>query len=631
LIGLYTENLAKEGGFNDYSDGTFSHNMEWITYEAISFINETINDEKPFFLYFNPTVPHSSNDVKKAIEDFPCTNTSDPDFDWPDADDFPYIKGMVEDGNCTAYRETILERANQDEDLGKIWVDDAVGALMSALKDLGDDVFDNTIFLFQEDHGMETKGALYENGIRIPQFIHYPNEIKKNTKSEIPVSTIDIAATMMDFAGIDPPYELDGMSWKNVIGNSAKEDYWSNDRCLYFEVAEDRAVRCGCYKYLDIHKEGSDTYARGSSKGLANHLGGMLFDLCDGGDEYITDTNNNREENNITDSDIETELESTLGCYLDNTAPEEPAVYDVCFNQTSIPLPTDAPITCEDNPDYLHNGKDGRDCDWVGLKPGVRCDFNDLEPFYECPVTCNNTECETRSPTLAPTIICLDNPDYLHNGKDGRDCDWIGGRPGVRCDFNDLEPFYECPETCGNTECETRSPTSAPTIICLDNPDYLHNGKDGRDCDWVGGRPGVRCDFNDLEPFYECPVTCNNTECETRSPTSAPTIICLDNPDYLHNGRDGRDCDWVGGRPGVRCNFNDLEPFYECPETCGNTECETRSPTLAPTIICLDNPDYLHNGKDGRDCDWIGGRPGVRCNFNDLEPFDECPVTCGNC
>ena len=39
--GLYIENLAaSEGDFNNFSDGTFSHNMEWITSEAIKIIEE---------------------------------------------------------------------------------------------------------------------------------------------------------------------------------------------------------------------------------------------------------------------------------------------------------------------------------------------------------------------------------------------------------------------------------------------------------------------------------------------------------------------------------------------------------------------------------------------------------------
>jgi len=38
--GLYVENLAAEDDFNNFSDGTFSHNMEWITSEAIKVIEE---------------------------------------------------------------------------------------------------------------------------------------------------------------------------------------------------------------------------------------------------------------------------------------------------------------------------------------------------------------------------------------------------------------------------------------------------------------------------------------------------------------------------------------------------------------------------------------------------------------
>jgi arylsulfatase A-like enzyme len=83
------------------------------------------------------------------------------------------------------------------------------------------------------DHGMETKIALYENGVRIPQFIHYPAKINAGTKFDAPVSTIDIGATMMDFAGIVPSYELDGKSWKDAVGDASQELSWKNNRCLF--------------------------------------------------------------------------------------------------------------------------------------------------------------------------------------------------------------------------------------------------------------------------------------------------------------------------------------------------------------------------------------------------------------
>ena len=86
---------------------------------------------------------------------------------------------MSDDAGCRAYRDTIVSQAESSADLGKILLDDAVGALLEALDEAG--VFEDTIFLFQEDHRMDSNGALYEGGIRIPQFIHYPNGITPGT------------------------------------------------------------------------------------------------------------------------------------------------------------------------------------------------------------------------------------------------------------------------------------------------------------------------------------------------------------------------------------------------------------------------------------------------------------------
>lgn len=149
--GLYIENLAEEY-LNDYSDGTFSHNMEWITYEAIKFIK---NSEEPFFLYFNPTVPHSSNSVTSAIKEFSCRDTADGRLKSD-----PIIEGMTDNKSCEEYRETIFKRGHSEKDYGAIWLDDSVGALLKALEKKGS--LNNTVFLFQGDHGMDAKATLYE-------------------------------------------------------------------------------------------------------------------------------------------------------------------------------------------------------------------------------------------------------------------------------------------------------------------------------------------------------------------------------------------------------------------------------------------------------------------------------------
>ena len=138
-------------------------------------------------------------------------------------------------------------------------------------------------------------------GVRIPQFIHYPNGISSGTTLDVPVSTIDIAATMLDIAGISPTYDIDGKSWKDVINSDEEKTYWGENRCLFFETQKDRAARCGCFKYLDIFAQDSSvstTFDRGTNKLLSTDLTN-LFDLCDGSTEYITDNANNREAANL--------------------------------------------------------------------------------------------------------------------------------------------------------------------------------------------------------------------------------------------------------------------------------------------------------------------------------------------
>ena len=275
-------------------------------------------------MYFNPTVPHHTADVEVAIRDFKCTDVPDLNRVW---DSDPWIKGMSEDAGCEAYRNSILERAEGYDDLGKIWLDDAVGALLHALRDNG--ILDDTIFLFQGDHGMDTKGGLFEGGVRIPEFVHYPNGIKQGTAFDGLVSTVDIAATMMDFAGITPSYELDGKSWKNAIDDPCKEDYWKYERFVFFEFDRDRAVRCGCYKYINSLDPDSAKPVVVNS-GLSYKGGGNFFDLCDGTNEYITDNNNNREEISISVGSNEMELTNALLCHLIATDPNSTPDYTVC-------------------------------------------------------------------------------------------------------------------------------------------------------------------------------------------------------------------------------------------------------------------------------------------------------------
>lgn len=159
------------------------------------------------------------------------------------------------------------------------------------------------------DHGQESKSSLLETGTRIAQFIYFPSAFKDGTTFKGMVSTIDIAATILDFADIEP-YEMDGVSWRGAIGNKQEEERWNENRCLAFEMSLARAARCGCLKYH------MDT--------------GLLYDLCDSDGHYITALSgqDSPEEMPISQESKAARLKNFLDCHLELTDPTLTPNYD---------------------------------------------------------------------------------------------------------------------------------------------------------------------------------------------------------------------------------------------------------------------------------------------------------------
>ena len=103
-------------------------------------------------------------------------------------------------------------------------LDHALGLLMEALDSEG--VSDNTLLIFTSDNGPVAKfggttGGLrggkrsdHEGGIRVPGVARWPDHIKPDTVSDVPVIGTDIFATVLDIAGIELPTDrtIDGVS-----------------------------------------------------------------------------------------------------------------------------------------------------------------------------------------------------------------------------------------------------------------------------------------------------------------------------------------------------------------------------------------------------------------------------------
>ncbi len=180
---------------SDYFDPILFHNGEQKQYagyctdvyfdEAIRWIMDS--EGQPFFAYIPTNAPHS-----------------------------PYL---VPD----SYREPYAGQGLSDKDAriyGMITnIDYNIGRLLAHLE--ADGLADNTILIFMTDNGPTTrlyhaglraqKGSVYENGIRVPFLVRWPERLEPRTVDALGAH-VDLAPTLFSAAGVSHPYQtsLDG-------------------------------------------------------------------------------------------------------------------------------------------------------------------------------------------------------------------------------------------------------------------------------------------------------------------------------------------------------------------------------------------------------------------------------------
>ena len=110
-------------------------------------------------------------------------------------------------------------------------MDRAIGKLLKNLDELG--VADQTLVIFTSDNGpfaanvkplRGEKGYLYEGGIRVPMIVRWPGQIQPGSRTETPVVSMDIHATILEAAELqsDPSNHADGISLIPVLQNVGK-------------------------------------------------------------------------------------------------------------------------------------------------------------------------------------------------------------------------------------------------------------------------------------------------------------------------------------------------------------------------------------------------------------------------
>ena len=165
---------------------------------AINFMDKAKKDNKPFFVWLNPTRMHIVTHLSPKYE---------------------------------ALRNA--ENGWSEEEAGMAQLDDDVGLVMKKLKDMGVD--DNTIVVFTTDNGTEvftwpdggqtpfaqSKGTVLEGGFRVPAMIRWPGKVPADTVQNGIFSGLDWLPTFVAAAG-NPNIVDELLKGKEIGGRTYK-------------------------------------------------------------------------------------------------------------------------------------------------------------------------------------------------------------------------------------------------------------------------------------------------------------------------------------------------------------------------------------------------------------------------
>jgi len=273
-----------------------------ITYKVLDFLKR-IDRSHPFCLLYQHKAPHRPftpsprHTAMYESFEFPYPSTFDDDYasrriaglardmklEVSLAGDYPDLPGYL---TPEGEKRWIFQRMMRDRHSAVYGIDENLGRVLKYLDDqkLADDTLviytsDNGFFL--GEHGWYDKRFMYEPSIRIPLLIRYPRGCIPGVVNEQTVLNVDIAPTILDYAGVPIPVHMHGkslraqmegrrpMAWRQSMYYAYYENSWrlagfkqedlSDPGFKYFtahRVGPHHGIRTKHYKLIEYYGEG---------------------------------------------------------------------------------------------------------------------------------------------------------------------------------------------------------------------------------------------------------------------------------------------------------------------------------------------------------------------------------------
>lgn len=148
-------------------------------------------------------------------------------------------------------------------------VDESTGAILDALE--RKEVLDDTIVIMTSDHGYfygehclgPERRLAYEETIRIPLLVRYPARFRAGSRHAQFVLSVDVAATVLDMAGVKPTQPLHGFPlWSKPHRDGVLIEYFSDRVFPRIHNMGYYAVRTPRWKYIHYRdlKDADEVY-----------------------------------------------------------------------------------------------------------------------------------------------------------------------------------------------------------------------------------------------------------------------------------------------------------------------------------------------------------------------------------